>query len=78
MNCKFKFVITYPYIRDEHSHDYSLSVFCKDIDNLYKWLTFRPKGLYQNQILYASGFDEGLWVEKPAIYIDYQYVCKIH
>ena len=25
-------------------------VICKDIENLYKWQTFRPKGFYQSQI----------------------------
>ena len=29
------------------------SVFCKDVGNLYKWLTFQPEGLYQRQILHA-------------------------
>ena len=30
------------------------SVFCKDVGNVYKWLTFRPKGLHQSQILHAD------------------------
>ena len=31
-------------------------VILKDVDNLYKWKTFRPKGLHQSQVLHADGF----------------------
>ena len=30
------------------------SVICKDVDNLYKWQTFQPKGLHQSEILHAD------------------------
>ena len=35
----------------------TIILFCvirENIDNLYKWQTFRPKGLHQSQILYAD------------------------
>ena len=57
-------------------------LFCvihKDVDSLYKWQTFQPKGLYQSQILHVeSGFDEGLWAETSAIYINHQHLRRLH
>ena len=48
----------------EHNVNYTvvasvptIILFCvirKDVDNLYKWQTFWPKGLHQSQILHAD------------------------
>ena len=56
-------------------------VICKDVDNLYKWQTFRPKSLHQSQILHVhvkSGSAEGLWTETSPIHINYQHLCGLH
>ena len=59
----------------------------EEIDDLYKWQTFRHTGLHQNHISHSdhhyprvedhlphvkSGSDEVLCAETPAIYINHQ------
>ena len=38
------------------------SVFCKNIDNLCKWLTFWPKDLRQRKILYVNKSAYKIWL----------------
>ena len=44
---------------------------CEDVDDLYKWQTFRPSGLHPRG---KSGTDEGHWAEMFAIYINYRHI----
>ena len=53
------------------------SVICKDVDNLYKWQTFQPKGLHQSQILHANN-NTTIIHDITRVYIDIiRSVCSV-
>ena len=60
----------------------TIILFCvirKDVNNLYKWETFWPKGLQSEPDPHAkSGSDEDLLAEMSAIYVNYQHLCGLN